>query len=435
LTLSATLSVERAADRIWDALVVGAGPAGALAARQLALAGLSVLLVDRASFPRHKVCGCCLNLRALHVLDQVGLGTLPAQHKAVPLDHFHLASGPRAVTLPLPGGVALSREALDGALVQEAIHAGSHFLPNTVARVRAGSVSDGQVRAGIISDGQVRAGIISDGREGPSLTLPARILSPCHLVTLSPCHLLRSLVIGARTVLAADGLGNPSLAQQRQPDTLEKARVVPGSRVGVGAASACPPGFYQRGTIFMSCGAQGYLGLVVLEDGRLDLAAALDPGWLHQRGGIAPAMATLLEQAGWPVPEDLDRLPWRGTPLLTRRMQRPAQGRLFVLGDATGYVEPFTGEGIAWALASARALAPLATRVARDANPSPEALTRANRDWERAHRQLITRRQLACRAIAALLRRPRLTRALVRVLGLCPLLARPVLCYLNHQNP
>jgi flavin-dependent dehydrogenase len=63
VSLDPTLAPESAAGRLWDVVVVGAGPAGAMAARELARRGAGVLLVDRAQFPRYKVCGGCLNPR------------------------------------------------------------------------------------------------------------------------------------------------------------------------------------------------------------------------------------------------------------------------------------------------------------------------------------------------------------------------------------
>src|SRR3954467_7857868 len=57
-----------AARTTWDAIVIGAGPAGALAARQLARAGLQTLLIDAKHFPREKVCGGYLNSRAMNTL-------------------------------------------------------------------------------------------------------------------------------------------------------------------------------------------------------------------------------------------------------------------------------------------------------------------------------------------------------------------------------
>ena len=110
----------------------------------------------------------------------------------------------------------------------------------------------------------------------------------------------------------------------------------------------------------MTCGTGGYLGLVRLEDDRLDLAAAFDADWMRRAGGPGAAAKALLSEAGWPAPFDLLKSTWRGTPALTRQARRLAAERVFVLGDAAGYVEPFTGEGMAWALAAGVAVAPLA---------------------------------------------------------------------------
>ena len=73
---------------------------------------------------------------------------------------------------------------------------------------------------------------------------------------------------------------------------------------------------------------------------------------------------------------------WQGTAGLTRQTQPLAEERLFLLGDAAGYVEPFTGEGIAWALASAQAVAPLARRAMERWDPQ------IARDWSVLHRQI-----------------------------------------------
>ena len=86
---------------------------------------------------------------------------------------------------------------------------------------------------------------------------------------------------------------------------------------------------------------------------RLVIAAAADPGWIrdHARGGALPA---LLERCGLdPIGDAIGRV--RGAPVLTRRRERvEARGRVFVIGDAAGYVEPFTGEGMSWAIEHAR---------------------------------------------------------------------------------
>ena len=73
MTVPATIEREHAARERWDVIVIGAGPAGALAAREAARRQLKTLLVDRKTFPRTKVCGSCLSRRALSVLEHAGL--------------------------------------------------------------------------------------------------------------------------------------------------------------------------------------------------------------------------------------------------------------------------------------------------------------------------------------------------------------------------
>ncbi len=173
----------------------------------------------------------------------------------------------------------------------------------------------------------------------------------------------------------------------------------------------------------MACGGGGYTGLVRLEDGRLDAAAAFDAAWVRAAGGPGRAAARMVDEAGWPAANRLEESAWRGTPALTRRPRRVAAERLFVVGDAAGYVEPFTGEGMAWALASGTAVAPLAAERWR-----PELA----RQWTDLHGRIVGRRQTVCRTAAAVLRRPWLTRLVVRLLAHAPGLAAPVVRLLNR---
>jgi flavin-dependent dehydrogenase len=383
MTLRPTL--EQAASCAWDAVVVGAGPAGALAARELSRRGVAVLLVDRAVFPRGKVCGCCLNRWSLATLDAVGLGGLVERGGAVPLTAVQLAAGGCRALLPLPGGASLSRQRFDAALVEAAVDAGAAFLPGT--RAALGGAAD-EARVVLLQQGE------------------------------------RSAEVTARVVLAADGLGGTLL--HGEPNL--HARPRPGSRIGAGVIAEEAPSFYGPGTIFLACGQGGYAGLVRLEDGRLDVAAALDPALVRQAGGPGEAVEALLAEARFAAVPGLAGLAWRGTPALTRAAPRLAARRLFVLGDAAGYIEPFTGEGIAWALASAAALAPLAARACRRWVPA------LIDEWTALHRRLIGRRQHLCRVVAAALRRPRLMRGLVGVLSWAPVLARPLTWRLNMAS-
>ena len=128
--LAATLCPATAAATAWQAVIVGAGPAGSSAAITLARAGWRVLLLERSDMPRPKVCGCCLSPRAHAALR--ALVAVPAGASLVgeiPLEHVRVLAAGRSIRVPLPAGGVISREALDTALVQEAITAGAAWLP------------------------------------------------------------------------------------------------------------------------------------------------------------------------------------------------------------------------------------------------------------------------------------------------------------------
>ncbi len=204
-----------------------------------------------------------------------------------------------------------------------------------------------------------------------------------------------------------------------------------GSRLGAGIVlpAEVAPQFYHPHTIHMATGRGGYVGLVRVEDGRLDVAAAFDTAFVKAAGGLGPAAEAILGEVGWPVPVGLAEAPWKGTPALTRRPARLADHRLFVVGDAAGYVEPFTGEGMAWAVMSAAALAPIAARAVRSWNDD------LIREWEATHRRVVGRRQRVCRIVSRVLRSPLLTGLTVRALRLAPILSRPVVAALNRPSP
>jgi flavin-dependent dehydrogenase len=119
-----------------DVLIAGAGPAGSLAGTILARAGLRVLIVDRETFPRDKLCGDTLNPGAVRLLESLNLRGGPLT-TARPLAGM-LLSGPHAqVSARYPGGqvgLAITRRDFDRWLLDEAIRAGARFHPGLVAR-------------------------------------------------------------------------------------------------------------------------------------------------------------------------------------------------------------------------------------------------------------------------------------------------------------
>lgn len=361
--------------RHYDAIVMGAGPAGALAARQIALRGRSVLLVEKNSFPRTKVCGCCLNPRALGVLDRVGLGGLVTSLGGVPLNRFQVASRGRSAQVKLLAGAAVSRDALDLALAHAATSAGANFQQETSAFLEPGT------------EGPVRTVRLRDRNGETSVTAPL--------------------------VIQATGLGS------KVAETISEWE--PGSRVGAGTMVEQSPAEYQPHIIYMACGTRGYVGLVRVEAGRLDVAAALDPIAIKASGGPGVLSAEIIRDAGFPEIPGLADSQWKGTPHLTRTAPRLGGHRTLVLGDAAGYVEPFTGEGMAWALAGAEQMTPLAIQAIDSWDETIVAR------WAGIYRTAVKKRQLVCRFTAGLMRRPRATSWLVRSLRAMPVLARPAL--------
>ena len=378
----------------WDAVVIGAGPAGGLAAHALAGAGHSVLLVERSHWPRWKVCGCYLNLNALDALERAGLGGpgavggLAQRCGARPLHTFQVSTRGRSARVPLPGGVALSRARLDAALVEEADARGARFEPGTPATV-------GRI------EGDWRRVHLGGGSH--------------------------ERTVRARVVVAAWGLGARSWEDDTQTEVLPGRGGRPGrrGRIGAGVILESSASQLAAGDVHMACGRSGYVGCVRLEDGRLDYGAALEPEFVRAAGGLGAAATAILEEAGVTAPEHLARAAWRGTPALSRTTTRVAAERVLLAGDATGYVEPFTGEGIAWALGSGLALAPIASRGIAAWRPELEL------EWTRAHEQVVRKRQAACRALAWMLRRPRLVEIAVHALARWPGLAGPLIKNLN----
>src|SRR5687768_10624908 len=109
-----------------DVVVIGAGPAGSVAAMLLARRGWDVTLVEQHRFPRDKVCGECLSALGMEVLDRHGLGAPVRDAGAVPLaTSSAFSAGGRSLQLTLPSPMwGLSREVFDGLLLDAAREAG-----------------------------------------------------------------------------------------------------------------------------------------------------------------------------------------------------------------------------------------------------------------------------------------------------------------------
>jgi menaquinone-9 beta-reductase len=381
-TVSATIDFSRLGQH-WEVVVIGAGPAGSITASELCKRGKKVLLVDKADFPRYKVCGCCLSETAISILGQCQLQALPAALNAVPLKELRLFAGGSQASLPLGSGFAISRQSFDCAIIEAAITSGADFLPQTLAYVGE---------------------LTTDGRQ-------------IELVQDS-----RTLQTSASYVVLADGLNGSSLKKSK----LLPAHVAHNSRIGAGTvATDFPHDFYTNGTIYMACGPGGYVGLVRLENGQLDIACALDTDFVRQQGGAGIAAQHLINTASLPSIPNLAQLDWHGTPQLTRHRTVSA-ARIFVTGDSASYAEPITGEGMAWALATGRAVVPFVLAALSGGNDEFAASS-----WQKHHAQLTTSKQRTSRILGCILRQPQLVELAAKLINFMPALAAPIVRHIT----
>jgi geranylgeranyl reductase family protein len=355
--------------------VVGGGPAGAATAIRGAAAGLSVVVCDKARFPRDKTCGDGLTTSALRLLERLGLD--PA---AVP--GWETVSGVvlrspsgRVVDLPLPVdglfAAVAPRAALDAALLDVAVRRGVDVRQETALVAIADPGSAGRASEWVEAS-------LSDGR----------ILRARHVVAADGMY---------STVRRLTGGGGVHLGEWhafRQYFT-----GVPDRRLWI---------FFERDLL------PGYAWVFPLAGGRANVGFGLPrrPGmsvrpmaaqWrdLLQR----PALQELLGDAepeghhrAWPIPADLTRAPL-------------SSGRVLFVGDAAGATDPMTGEGIGQALLTGV----LAAEAVSAAGPDPVAVSGRYREAVAHHLAPDVR---FAAALGAILRSPAGARAAVRAAGL-----------------
>ncbi len=379
-----TLTLDEATQPCWDAIVVGAGPAGALAAYELARRGVAVLLIEQAALPRPKPCGGCVNAAALEILKRVDDTALREllQRNAQPLHQLRIAWGNAQATLSIPPAVALSRERLDHQLAEAAVAAGAQLCVRTHA---------------------IQSTAADETR------------------TILVHQMGRTAALTARVIVAATGLAPRWLSSEPGISLHVETR----SRIGFGAIANDRSDQYHPETVTLACGRGGYVGLARVTDSTLAIAAACVPMFIRQSGGPAAAVSRLLDSCRLPIPRDLDTVPWHGTARLTCRATPPAAHRLLLVGDSAGYIEPFTGEGIAWALASGQAVVDIAQDAIADWHPW------LIQRWATRHDTIIGRRGTLARWMRHALNHPRLSRGLIQILSRVPSLANPLITAVN----
>jgi len=372
----------RGTDRVsarWDAVIVGAGPAGSATALQLARAGARVLLLDRARFPRDKPCSEYLSPESTRVLERLGPDVVGAVAAASPAR----LAGMKVV-------------APSGAAVVGRFETFSYALPRTRF--------DAILRAAAEAAG-------ADVREG---------------VKVEELIYERGAVAGvvardtyrARVVVGADGLR--SVVARR----LGPVHAIGPKRVAFSAHVAGVRDVHELGE--MHVGRPGYVGLGPIGNGVTTVALVV-PAREARRGrrffdelnrfrGVAGRF-----DAGRIVRHVLATGPFARW---SRRAVAPGGGALLV-GDAADFFDPFTGQGIYSALRGAElAAATILTSLATGA--SLESYARARRrefsgKWvlERMIGIAVGWPALIERVVGRMIRRPQLADLLVRATGNC----------------
>jgi geranylgeranyl reductase family protein len=323
-----------------DVAVVGAGPAGSIAALVLARAGLDVVLIDRAAFPRDKTCGDGLMpdaLAALHALDVAERALAGARRLRTLLIY-----SPNGTAITVNGEFAVvPRERFDASLCGVAVEAGARFL----APVRA---------VAPIEDGGRVAGVIGETAGGGSLVVHARVS-------------VLATGAGAGPLMAFDvcDRGEPSATAARFYVTLDAPASLDSDALCISYHRSICPGY---GWVFPGPGRSYNIGVGYFTGAPPDTK------------NLRLLLARFIDS--FPLAREITRLPGtrtalRGAPLRTgltgARLSRPG---LLVAGEAAGLTYPISGEGIGKAIESGM-VAGAAIREGLRAGASDEAIADA----------------------------------------------------------
>jgi flavin-dependent dehydrogenase len=322
-----------------DVLVVGAGPAGAVAATVLARAGARVRIIDRAEFPRPKLCGDTLNPGTLSLLARLRLlqRLLPVGR---PVEGMRVTGeGGVDIVGRYPRGLrglAILRSDLDWVLLQEAMKAGAVFEPGV--RVIAPTVGERRSVEGVIAAGPrrmtARVTIAADGRA-------SSLVSSLGLVRASG---VRRWAVGG---YYAGVEGGGALGEMH----IRRGRYIGVAPVTAGLTNVCV--VTTAGLPALSRDAAGFLTRAIRAD------ATLADRFARARLAARPVVLGPLAVDARPGTVD----------------------GLLVAGDAAGFIDPMTGDGLRFAIRGGE--------LAADA-----ALSALDSGWLGVHAGLAARRRL-----------------------------------------
>jgi len=304
---------------ILDVAILGGGPAGTAVALEAHRLGLSVAVWERDRFPRGKVCGEFISSEARPILEEEIPGTVArgAEIRSAQFITNHGMS--RTFRLPRPA-LGLSRHLLDAALWKACVAAGIE-------------VHEGELVH------RVRPPVLSSRQRGTWAIETAT----------GNARTSRSLIVACGRWWAIEGLPSPAL---------QAAPQVPGDWIGAKAHFAGIPSL-DRVEMYFFRG--GYCGLAPVEDGECNACCLMRRERVREKGtkGFEDFAAWLVQAAHLPQLETRLRAADQISPVVSTapvhlaRRQAVQSGAIMV-GDASGFLDPFTGEGISMALHSGR---------------------------------------------------------------------------------
>lgn len=389
-----TSPTEGAAQEPVDVLVVGGGPAGSTVAGLLAQRGWAVVLVDRARFPRPKPCGECVNPGGVAALERLGLLDAVRRLDPAALEGWRIATfhSPEAIGSFAPAaapGLGVPRERLDHALLEIARCRGVRVFEETkVDEVRP--ARGGEPPAALLG-----------GPEGASRRWAARV------------------------VVGADGLRSVtarSLGAYRRRPRLRKLSLTVRLR-GTGPSR-------DRGRLFLGDHRLVGLAPVHADDDLWNATVVVRTG--DRQPGVAGRptayLRSVLDEAPvtWQTgPTVLDG-PWASGPF-DWPVRRAAAPGVLLVGDAAGYYDPLTGQGIYRALRTAELAADTIDRTLSRDRVSWKAFRAYDRELRREFRAgrwlqkvvegIVSRGPLRERMVARFVDAPESLSALIRVTG------------------
>jgi geranylgeranyl reductase family protein len=340
---------------MYDVAIVGGGPAGSSCAAFCAQAGLRALLLERENFPREKVCGDCINPSCWPVLRR-----LEVEERVRGLPHGKLRSvefigiNRQSIAIALPEGseIAVKRSLFDDLLMSRAGELGAQVFRKTTV-----------TELSLTNNWSIRAG--NENFE-------------------------------ARVLVAADGR-NSTVA--RLCNLLPR----PGKeRVALQTHIPLPRDFGER--VVLQFLHEGYSGQAPTGNGELNLCLVGKPS------SVSSLKVWAENEFGVPRNDS-----WRTITPLTRRALSPTQNRLFLIGDAARVVEPFTGEGIFYALRSGELAAHAITKM--NGGASEET---SRREYEEAQQAMYAGRLWLNRLARAAVLSPQFASRILSVARLQP---------------